>query len=393
MTGSVRKRGDKWYYSFEAAKVDGKRKRIERVGGRTKKETETALRKALEEYSQNGEYFEIKDISVVDYFNYWFDNYVLLNCKYYTQRNYKFSLNKYILPEFKNYKLKHLTPQLLQEFVNKKYLQGMTKNYLKSILTPMVSALKYAVYPCKFIKDNPMNYIKFPKYNQSESNRTIITIQDFKKITDKYPFGSYPYIPLVIGYYTGCRISEVIGLSWDDVNFTNNTISINKILLKKENKIYIGPPKTKSSIRTIKIGQTLLNILKKHKSYQNENKLKYGSHYMNQYSKKDLIISSKENLSLPKISFICTKENGTLLTPNQIHRIGRIINDKLNIPFNFHSLRHTHATLLIENGANIKDVQHRLGHSNVQITLNTYTHVTPKMSEETVQIFENLPTT
>lgn len=68
--------------------------------------------------------------------------------------------------------------------------------------------------------------------------------------------------------------------------------------------------------------------------------------------------------------------------PNQIHRVGRIINDKLNIPFNFHSLSHTHATLLIENGANIKDVQHKLGHSNIQITLNTYSHVTPKMSEK-----------
>ena len=89
MAGHVRKRGDKWYYSFEAGTVDGKRKRVERVGGKTKKEAESALRKALEEFENKGSYTSEKDISVADYMNYWYQNYVIFNCKHHTQNAYR----------------------------------------------------------------------------------------------------------------------------------------------------------------------------------------------------------------------------------------------------------------------------------------------------------------
>ena len=74
MAGHVRKRGDKWSYSFEASTVNGKRKRIERVGGRTKKEAEAALRKALSQYNNAGLHFEPTKISVSDYLDYWCKN-------------------------------------------------------------------------------------------------------------------------------------------------------------------------------------------------------------------------------------------------------------------------------------------------------------------------------
>ena len=106
MTGSVRKRGDKWYYSFEAARVDGKR--IERVGGRTKKETEAALRKALEDY-ENGEQLQKTNISVSDYMDLWFDAYVLLNCRYNTQRSYRLIIDKHIKPSLGILKLTSLS--------------------------------------------------------------------------------------------------------------------------------------------------------------------------------------------------------------------------------------------------------------------------------------------
>lgn len=89
-------------------------------------------------------------------------------------------------------------------------------------------------------------------------------------------------------------------------------------------------------------------------------------------------------------SFVCTKENGDQITTDSIKYLSRVVNYELAIKFNFHSFRHTHATMLIEAGANMKDVQQRLGHSKLATTMDTYAHVTTKMSKNTVDIFEKI---
>jgi integrase len=78
-----------------------------------------------------------------------------------------------------------------------------------------------------------------------------------------------------------------------------------------------------------------------------------------------------------------------MVTPDTFKNASRVIHFSLGIMFNFHSLRHTHATTRIENGANIKDVQTRLGHTKIETTLDTYTHATEEMAEQSVNIFEN----
>lgn len=398
MEGHVRKRGSKWYYSFEAGKVNGKRKRIERVGGRTKKEAEVALRKAIEEFENTGSHFEPTEISVSDYMDYWVKNYVVVNCKYNTQVGYGGIIRNHIKPALGIYKLKSLTPAILQEFINKKYLNGISKNYLKNMIGVLSGSLRYAVHPCKFIKENPMQYVKYPKYEHSrkETNRKILTQNEFQRIIERFPQGSSFYIPLQIAYHTGTRIGECCALTWDRIDLGNKFIQIDRILIKKEhNQWYFGTPKTESSIRKIPIGNILTNILKKHKKWQAENQLKYGKYYTHHYVDNDNKIT--KNATMEQAQFVCTKENGELVTPDTIKYCSKVINYELMIQFNFHALRHTHATLLIENGANMKDVQERLGHSKLATTMDTYTHVTEKMSKHTVDIFEkavnnNLPT-
>jgi integrase len=404
MQGHVRKRGNKWYYSFEASSVDNKRKRIERVGGRTKKEAEAALRKALEEYNNAGLHFEPTETSVSDYMDYWFKNYVMLNCKYNTQNGYENIIRNHIKPSFGIYKLKSLTPSLLQEFLNNKYLNGISKNHLTNIINVLSGSMKYAVHPCKFIKDNPMQYVKYPKYDHSklETDHKIITQDEYKRIIERFPPGTTFFIPIMIGYYTGCRIGETMALTWNDINLEKGTISINKILYKRKPNWYFGSTKTESSVRNIKIGKSLIDALEKHKKWQMENRLKYGQHFTQQYEVKEIDQKTNEKLrriySLPvsvdasvmePISMVCTKENGDIVTPETFKYASRVIHFSLGIMFNYHSLRHTHATTLIENGANIKDVQTRLGHTKIETTLDTYTHATEKMAEQSVNIFEN----
>lgn len=86
---------------------------------------------------------------------------------------------------------------------------------------------------------------------------------------------------------------------------------------------------------------------------------------------------------------VCVRENGEYVSTDSFKYCARVIHNELKIAFNYHSLRHTHATFLIQNGANVKDVQERLGHTNIQTTLNTYVHNTEKMKNDSVDIFEN----
>lgn len=401
---NVRKRGQKWQYQFEAAKIEGKRKQITKSGFNTKKEALEAGVKALAEYNNSGLHFEPSEISVSDYFDYWYKNYVVLELKINTQKSYKNYIENHIKPNLGIYKLKSLTPTILQEFINSKYIAGFSKNHLINLMGVLSGALKYAVHPYNFIKSSPMLYVNFPKYEHSktDANHKYIKPDEFEKIINRFPYGSTFYLPIIIGYYTGFRIGETLGLTWDDIDLENRKISINKIIYYNDDtKLwYFGTPKTPTSTRTIEIGTTLLNILKKYKTDQLQNKLKYGCHYTCVYEGIEIInnkkyrplYSLKANIpagTLKKVEMVCTKEDGEIVTPNSFKYASKVINYGLGITFNYHSLRHTHATTLIENGAEIKDVQIRLGHANIETTYNTYVHHTEKMSNNSVEIFEN----
>jgi len=375
MQGGVRKRGKKWYYYFDAGTVNGKRKKIERVGGDTKAEALKALREALNEFEKAGTIIDESNISVADYFDYWFDNYVKVNCKYNTQKYYKDIIENHIKPNLGIYKLKSLHPATLQKFFNGKYLQGYSKNSLKNFFGVLSKALKMAVYPYQFIKENPMQYVELPKVEEKKKDKDdlkIITIEEFNRIIERFPEGSSFYIPCQIAFHTGMRAGEVCALTWDCVDLKEKVIKVEKTLIGKGKGIWeLASPKTKSSYRTIAIGDTLVNILKKHKKSQIENRLRYGKYY------KDF-------------NFVCTKENGELVTTDSLKYLSRVVNYELGIDFNFHSFRHTHATMLLEAGANIKDIQERLGHSRITTTIDTYSHVTKKMKLDTVNILENI---
>ena len=397
MEGYLRKRGNMWYFSFEAGSVDGKRKRIERVGGRTKKEAEAALRKALQEYENAGLFFEPAEISVADYMDYWLENYVKINCKYNTIETYKNVIENHIKPVLGNYKIKSLSPIILQKFINQKFLDGFSKSHLNIIIVVLTSSLKYAVFPSEFIKENPMQYIKYPKYEhtKTEISHKVISPENFQRIIDRFPFGTSFYIMLMIGYYTGCRIGEATSLTWDDINLEKQTININKILYKRQKTWFFGSTKTKSSVRQITIGETLTKALKNQKAWQEKNQVKYGEYYVWQYEKAGengrrlySLDSSIRHDGLTPVNMVCTKENGEMVTPVAFKWATKVIHYGLGLEFNFHSLRHTHATILLENGANVKDVQNRLGHARIETTLGIYTHSTEKTAAQSVDIFE-----
>lgn len=390
----TRQRGNTWQYRFEVAKVDNKRKYISKGGFKTQKEAYSAGIAAKNEYDNCGKTFEPSSISVADYFQYYLENYAKVNCTYGTYENYKMIIKNHINPILGKYPLKNLDPTKLQEFVNFKYMEGFSKNYLKNMTALLMSAIRYAVYPCQFIKDDVGKYVKIPKKAniKPKHERRSISQNEFKRIIERFPYGTNHHLPLMIGYYTGMRIGEVMGLRWKDIDLENRIIRVNHIINKVNGRFVIAPPKTQSSYREIQFGETLYNLLMKWKASQNEYQEACGQYYINQYIEDDNLIYQDTHEHCNKLDLIMTKPTGEMLTIESFKYASKVINYELGIEFSFHYLRHTHATMLIENGAPIKNVSSRLGHSSIKTTLQTYTHDTDKMKNDTVDLFEKLAT-
>ncbi|MFZ2258641.1 MAG: site-specific integrase, partial [Clostridiaceae bacterium] len=171
--------------------------------------------------------------------------------------------------------------------------------------------------------------------------------------------------------YSGCRKSEALALTWNDINFNESTISISKTLANGlDNRLIVQSPKTKTGKRVISMDPQTLEILKNWKKLQAEYMLKLGFNVMN---KKQAVITNLKNgyINPQKIGQvmkkICTRSGIRLITP--------------------HGLRHTHCSLLFEAGATLKEVQDRLGHADIKTTMNIYAHVTEKKKEETAVKF------
>lgn len=417
MNGGVRKRGSTWSYYFDLGKVDGKRKKKERGGFKTKKEAEAALAAAINEYNNAGTIFEPTEITVSDYLDQWYDLYCKLNLKYNTQVGYLRIMEGHLKPKFGKYRLKVITSAVLQEYANTLKMNGLSKGHITGILSVFTAALDYAVEPLHYLPANPMRYVKYPKVERKPRERIILTLDEWQQIIDRFPPGSRYYIPLMIGFYTGLRISEAFALTWDDIDLENKTLTVNKQVVKRNfgadvrkvvektgkkemrSSWYFTTTKTASSVRTVKFGDTLYQALKQERTAQLKNEMKYGEYFTVHVVKKETdekgndmqrIVPVQKCIesALPRVRMVCIAENGEYTSTDSFKYCARVIHKELLLAFDYHSLRHTHATILIESGSDVKDVQIRLGHSNIQTTLQTYVHDTEVMSARSVDLFE-----
>jgi len=194
MQGGVRKRGTTWSYYFDLGKIDGKRKKKEKGGFRTKKEAEQALTAAMNEYNNAGTVFEPTEITVADYLNQWFDLYCKTNLKYNTQVGYLRIIQGHLIPKFGVYRLKAITPAVLQEYAVELKMNGNSKSHLVGILSVFSAALNYAVEPMHYLQSNPMQYViwrgkkeEYGLFDQGDGDAPAVptlTYEQFRALED-----------------------------------------------------------------------------------------------------------------------------------------------------------------------------------------------------------------
>lgn len=415
---NVRKRGKVYEYNFDVAKIEGKRKRITKSGFKTKSEALKQGTIAYNEYLNTGKSFSVNEMSYSDFLDYWLDNHCKINLKYHTIEAYSNIVKTHLKPNLGFYKLSQITKPTLQDFLNKIYVEkAYSKNFLNNIRKVLKCSFNYAV-DNEYVKVNSAANLKLPKYDEQPKDVAhIFTTEEINTILDRFKNNHCVYYAFLTAYCTGLRIAEVFALTWDDIDFKNKTISVNKNILKKNQAggtkgrhlsgnsttvWYFGTCKTQTSYRIVPIGDTLLKALKEYKEEQEIHKLNYGDTYMKHYKKnvinpynnktetKIVNAYSEIDVALPKVDFVFVKNNGVYEGTDSTKYPFKVIHYELGIPCRFHDFRDTHATKLIESGADIKAVSKRLGHRNIDITYNIYVRVTEKMENETANKFEEI---
>lgn len=266
--------------------------------------------------------------------------------------------NKYIIPLIGNIKIDDLRPIHVQNYVDD--LVGiLSPQTIKIHINILNLAIKRA-YKLRLIRENIMDCIEVPKfkkfknsiYNQEDMVNLLKVCRDTKL-----------ELPIFLASGLGLRISEILGLTWNNIDFNNNSITIEKITVRNNGKVFLKDPKTESSSRTISAPIEIINMLKDYKKKYIEDKLKNS--IINNYN---LIFFDKNGH--PIAQDVLSKKFSRFLEEHNLKHI------------RFHDLRHSHVTLLINSKVPIKVISERVGHSNINTTLNIYSHVLKEMDKE-----------
>ena len=399
---AARKRGNKWEYRFEGARIDGKRQQFSKSGFATKKEALEAGARALSQYNQAGTFIVPSEISFSDYLDYWLDKYCKNNLKPATITNYQKKIRLHIKPILGQYKLKALSPTVLQNFISDKFNEGYSRNTLSVIKGILSNSLSYAVEPLKYIESSPMLYVKLPSKRAIANVPTrsaphiFIPKNKMQEIFERFPEGTSTHLPLMLGYKCGLRLGEAYGLFWEDIDLEKQLLSVNRQVQwhEKENQTstgywYFTNPKY-DSFRKISIDNELTDLLKRTKNRSERAKVFYDDMYIQIYeSEYTRMLNTEGNGNI--INLVLVRDSGEFIQPRTMQHTSNIIHTKLDYPeFDFHSLRHTHCSMLLEAGASPKYVQERLGHKNIQVTMQIYQHLTDNMIQQGDEVLNNL---
>lgn len=345
--------------------------------------TRTELIIKLDKYKSeklNGTYIEDKHITVGQWLDEFYRTHIVDRVKLSTQVNDESIIRHHLKPFIGRIKLCELKGRRVQQVYNQMLENGrvdgkggLNPKTIRNIHITLHKALEQAVKDDLIIK-NPLKSVTLPRMHKKAIQ--ILTPEEQRRLNHvcfSHPWG----MAVLLTLYTGMRKGELLGLTWDNIDFENNRLYVTKQLSRIKDysknakaKTILGimeDTKTKTSKRVIYIASVIMDELKKYKEQQEQEKLKWGEAY--------------KHLNMV---FCC--EDGQYIDPGTFRDFYLRILKRAQIePKTFHALRHTFATRALESNANIKTVSEILGHASIQITLDTYSHVSKELQEETMQ--------
>ena len=359
--GSIYKRGDGLWCAYLIVGWDenGKAKR-RYIYKKRKAEVQEELHRLSQDVRQ-GNYAEQKKVRISQFLKTWLDSHVRQQNRESTHAQYSLMVSKHINPYIGGIQLAQLDQFQIRQYystLEKRAVGSRTRLLVHGVLRKAFSdAKKWGQ-----IINNPFELVTRPKHvpklmrclNKEEIARFLLVAQ-----SDPY------YVLYILAITTGMRQGEIFGLKWQDIDFQNSLLSVRRTAYELNGKMQIGEPKTKTSRRALYLPKFITGLLA---DYQQE-KQDEGESGEWVFTGLDGGILRRSNFR--KRHFL------PLLEASGVSEIC------------FHELRHTAATLLLSEGINPKVIQERLGHSQINTTLDIYSHVLPSMQKEAADKLES----
>lgn len=341
---------------------NGKRK-MKTIYGKTIKEVEKKERELRSQIDMG--LCVTRDITINEWADEWLSTYKN-NLSYYTIRRYRSIVNVHVKPTIGTLKLSQVKLSHIQKIINN--LEDYSISSIKKVRDAIHQMYVAAIANELAIKDPTIGLVLS---NKEQKEKNAISDNDIKRINDFYQKTNCGVFVMTL-LYSGMRRGEIAALTWNDIDFDNNIIHIDKAVVFKNNQPTISTPKTKNSIRDVPLLDNLKTILLE---YKKEYVLKYGKNY------------EKKNVFLNGL--------GNPHSENSINKMWRKFLKDYNdyyeseVKFGMHQCRHTFCTMLYNADVDIKTAQAVLGHSDISVTLRIYTHLGEKQKKLSIDKLNN----
>ena len=371
--GTIRQRPDgRWEARYTLGIDPGTGKQIQKsVYGKTQKEVRQKLTAITAEIDE-GTYMDVPRLKTADWLNTWVEEYIG-NVKPATRKSYQDHVRLNIIPYVGAVPLSKLTAAMIQQMYNELQTEkGLSPKTIKNVHGVLHRALEQA-QKMGYIRNNPLTAVTLPRIEKKqikplEDNELCAFLKEIRGDTYELVY--------FVTVFTGLRQGEVLGLTWDCVDFEKGTILVNKQLRRSQRKggtYYFSPPKNNKS-RTITPAPYVMKLLQAQKVQQAEQRLMAGPAW-------------------EASGLVFTNEFGRYVSYRAIFDSFKRIVKRIGLPdARIHDLRHTYAVNCIRAGDDIKTVQSNLGHATAAFTLDVYGHFTDDMRSVSAQRMEGFIT-
>ena len=371
--GSIYKRRDgRWVGVVNLGYQDGKLKR-KYYYGKTREEVKSELVTALND-QQKGLPILTERQTVAKFLDKWLAEVARPSVRPKTYRFYHDHIRLHITPALGNKRLEKLTPIDVQHFVNDRLKSGLSPQSIRHIIATLRAAFNIAV-KWQLVHRNVAAMVTLPRIQKQEMK--IFTPEQAKAFLDSIKDHRLEAL-FLMALTLGLRRGELLGLHWSDIDLDAATLRVNYGLQRFDGKLHLVEPKTEKSRRSLPLTSLLVTALRSHRTRQLEERLALGSNW-------------QEN------GFVFTSTIGTPLEPRNLNRTFDALIEKANnsleecekLPkIRLHDLRHSCATMLLSQGVPQRTLMEILGHSQISLTMNTYTHILPEMTRAAVGLMD-----